>query len=224
MKKTLLLILLLTVLAINLHSVLIDVPDWDNDVYSIQDGIDLAVDTDTVLVAPGTYYENINFLGKKITVTSEYIFTGYQSTIEATIIDGWDNDSVVRMESGEDTLSYLCGFVIRNGNFYRGGGIHIFRSGAKLENLKIRNNISESEYHPRGGGIYGDGDIYNMIHPTWQDIIIRNVEISNNTVTGNSPYGGGIHLCRGINLVVIDNVTVTNNHCEGGSSASGGGG
>ncbi|MEE8459954.1 MAG: hypothetical protein V3S08_08770, partial [Phycisphaerales bacterium] len=37
---------------------------------SIQTAIDNAVDTDEIVVAPGTYLECINFLGKAITVRS----------------------------------------------------------------------------------------------------------------------------------------------------------
>src|SRR5215475_1227989 len=44
-----------------------------------------ATDGDMVLVAPGTYVENVNFGGKAITVTSE-------SGPEVTIIDGSNAD------------------------------------------------------------------------------------------------------------------------------------
>ncbi len=43
---------------------------------TIQGAINAAVNSDTVLVAPGLYYENITFLGKQIVVASQYLTTG----------------------------------------------------------------------------------------------------------------------------------------------------
>ncbi len=37
---------------------------------SIQTAIDAAVDTDEIVVAPGTYFETINFLGKAVNLRS----------------------------------------------------------------------------------------------------------------------------------------------------------
>ena len=61
------------------------VPD---DFPTIQDGIDGSVNGDTVIVRDETYYENINFNGKAITLKSE-------NGPSTTIIDGNQNGSVV---------------------------------------------------------------------------------------------------------------------------------
>src|SRR5262249_54310265 len=90
---------------------------------SIQAGIDAAVNGDTVLVAPGTYVENINFHGKAITVTSE-------QGSGVTVIDGGAHDSVAAFVTGEGLSSVLSGFTLQNGlsplsapSFGDGGGV-----------------------------------------------------------------------------------------------------
>jgi len=79
-----------------------------SDYNSIQDGIDAAIDGDTVLVAPGIYsgtgnYE-ISFFGKEILVTS---LMGPDSTI----IDAeWQNG--VYFRNGETDLAIFSGFKL----------------------------------------------------------------------------------------------------------------
>ena len=71
---------------------------------TIQSAIDSSSDGNTVLVSAGTYYENINFNGKNISVIGE--------DRETTIIDGGQNGSVVTFESGEEASAILNGFSI----------------------------------------------------------------------------------------------------------------
>lgn len=83
---------------------------------SIQAGINAAVNGDTVLVAPGTYVEIIDFLGKAITVKSSH-------GAETTVIDGDEDYSVVSFYSLEGPDSVLEGFTITNGYSVIGGDL-----------------------------------------------------------------------------------------------------
>ncbi|MBC8386053.1 MAG: hypothetical protein H8E57_11105, partial [Candidatus Cloacimonetes bacterium] len=148
-EKRLISVLAFALICQLVFGLLINVPA---DEQTIQLGIVAAQDCDTVLVAPGTYYEKINFLGKEILVASWFMTTGNPDIITETIIDGEHNGCVVLFINGEESAS-LNGFTIRNGlsnNGTYGGGISCRNQSAPfLQDLIITNN-----YGFRGGGIY----------------------------------------------------------------------
>lgn len=146
---------------------------------TIQAGIGAASTGDTVLVAPGIYFENINFKGKNITVASHYILTGDTALIGTTVINGSkpahpDTASCVRIVSGEDSTAILEGFTLTGGTgtrwidehgagtFFEGGGILITRSSPTIKHNRIVDNeairIAPGVTSAGGGGIrVGDG-------------------------------------------------------------------
>ena len=115
--KTLTCSLFLLFFFFSLQSQIINVPQ---DQSSIQSAIDVASDHDTILVASGEYFENINFKGKNIVVCSYYALTSDPNDITSTIINGGeplhpDTASCVLIVSGEDSTSVLQGFTITGG-------------------------------------------------------------------------------------------------------------
>ncbi|MBN1996572.1 hypothetical protein JW935_03400 [candidate division KSB1 bacterium] len=111
------LLLFFVAFGMSLPAAIINVP---GDYATIQAGIHAAFPGDTVLVAENTYYENIDFIGKAITVASHFLIDGDTTHVDSTIIDDSkpsnpDKGSVVCFISGEDTTSVLCGFTITSG-------------------------------------------------------------------------------------------------------------
>jgi hypothetical protein len=223
--KTLTLLFCSCLLAAALQAQIIHVPA---DYSTIQLGINAATPSDTVLVAEGTYYEQINFKGKKpLMVASRFIVDGDTSHISKTIIDGSqltnkDSASVVYFSSGEDTTSILSGFKITGGrgtitdntgfgHSRVGGGICISSSGATIRNNQVSGNRCEN-LTVSGLGVVGGG-----IASAWEQeenwIIIENNIIDNNIATTKQPdgwsQGGGISIgnnCRIIGNIIRNNV------------------
>jgi len=119
------LIFLFVIFTLHLSATIINIPA---DQPTIQAGINVSVDGDTIMVYPGTYLENIDYNGKNITVASLFLTTQDTTFISQTVIDGNQNDSVVTFENGEDSTAVLCGFTITNGKAEEGGGINCYYS------------------------------------------------------------------------------------------------
>jgi len=80
----------------------------------IQLAISDADSGDEIVVGPGVYQENVSFKGKNLTLRSAD--PNDQAIVAATVIDGYDNKSVVTFSGGEDSSCVLAGFTITGGS------------------------------------------------------------------------------------------------------------
>lgn len=197
---------------IELFSAIINVPA---DYPSIQAAINASAAGDTIVVSPGIYYENLNFRGRNIVLTSLFYMDQDTSYISSTVINGSapsdpDTASCVIFCSGEDSTAVLQGFTLTGGsgtiwtdihgagNYREGGGILIELSSPTVRHNVITNNSATSTAgvtSAGGGGIrIGDGNPY----------------IENNVISYNQGrYGAGIVLnytgCTIRNNLIMNN-------------------
>ena len=183
-----------------------DIINVPGDQPTIQAGIDAAVDGDEVVVAPGTYFEAINFNGKAITVRSA------SGNPADTIINGGPfNTHVVQCVSGEGPSTVFSGFTITGGNPYlgvvadHGGGMLnsgsspmvtncvfsgnlAFLAGGGMCNLNGSNpTVTDCTFSGNTAQAIGGGGMYNSnSSPT-----VTNCRFANNSASASS--GGGMY-------------------------------
>jgi len=198
---------------------------------TIQSAIYYASAGDTVEVGPGTYNENINFMGKAVTVRSQYtngidisefIISGVDSTSTVTIENineggalmgftitngygqGASFEDFLSMAADEEALDSLLTYVIR------AGGISVGNASPYLKDLHITNNTSRNV----GGGI-------GLIN---SNTVIESCLISENIIPDGEGMGGGGVAINGGHPILID-VTIENNYVGSNMySLNGGGG
>ena len=164
---------------------------------TIQAGLNAASSGDTVLVAAGTYTENIMW---PETNGIKLISAGDSSN---TIIDGGGTSSVIYMNPSSatiDTTTLIQGFKITNGgNVNNGAGIFCSGSSPQFKSLMVSGNQADN----LGGGIYVQ---YGSARLT------KSLILSNTAFTG-----GGVTIYN--SNAVLDDLLIENNN----SSAGGGG-
>ena len=150
---------------------------------SIQAAINEANDGDIIIVSPGRYYENIDFIGKDLTLTSQN--PDAPDVVENTIIDGSrpvnpDNGSVVTFKTGETIAAVLKGFTITGGTGTKtsstnigGGGIYCYNASPTI----LNNIITDNHATTYGGAIWLRSG--------------NTVFLKNNIIKNNSASNGG---------------------------------
>jgi endonuclease/exonuclease/phosphatase family metal-dependent hydrolase len=158
----------------------------------IQTAINEADNRDEIEVAPGTYYEAINFKGKAIWLRSTE--PNDSNVVATTVINGFGHYHVVQCVSGEDVNTVLDGFTITGGNANGpsdadkcGGGMYNNGSRPRVINCTFRDNSAQND----GAGMFNDS-----ASPT----------VTGCTFSGNSSgsRGGGMYNDNASNPTVVN--------------------
>jgi hypothetical protein len=215
-----------------------------SDVPTIQGALSVALAGDEIVVDPGTYVENVRFLGRDVVLRSSDPMN--REIVASTVIDGGQAGPAVAFAGNESEACVLSGFIIQNGRALHGGGTSAPRDictratiennviagnwadgwggGIALCNGLIRNNTIAENSAELGGGLGGcsgtiEGNVIanNSASGSGGGLYYCGAMICGNIITGNSAqkYGGGLAYCS---------KTVRNNIISGNSAGKRGGG
>ena len=196
---------------------------------TIRMAINAARDTDTIMVMPGTYYENLVIESKNIVVGSMFVITGDEAYIDSTIIDGEEASSVITLIGVESETAAIAGLTITNGLDDFGGGLILTNSSPMITHCHIVDNHAYNS----GGGIFMNDYCYPIVSYC---VIAEN---ETNIGGGGGAYcidsgpvfeycvfsrnhsdvegGGGIHNHNGDSVLI--NCTITGNWADGSGGA-----
>lgn len=181
---------------------------------TIQEGVAAAAAADTVEVAPGTYLEAVDLLGKAISMNAA-------AGASATTIDAGGAGPAVRIAGPTDhgSQTALRGFTLTGGSgalgaggVVAGGGLFLSGMSPLVEDCAVVGNTASGG---RGGGVYAELSSASIVRCTIED-----------NVAGDSPVcglfgsGGGVHVPTTVRL---EDCTIRGNYAvQWGGGAYGG--
>jgi hypothetical protein len=183
-----------------------------SDFQTISDAIQFSEPSDTILIAPGIYTENLT-VTKELTIASWFLTSGDEADIGRTIIDG-NSKTVFFLPYPEQGLVHIVGLTIRNGE----DGIYA-KAPFNIYHCKITRCEDGIDYESGSGGICMNNSFtYNLddgidLDGTLSYTLIKDNFIAHNEDDGIEirlhPYLGDTAYCR------ITNNTITNNREDG---------
>ena len=207
------LIPLLMIISFNLHALLEVSLDGTKPYTEIQTAITEAVAGDTVLVYPGTYYENLVLdYTNNISLISLEATTGDTTYVSQTVINGSQNQGAVILCWESVYNLTVRGLTITGGSGYLwstqtyGGGVNVKNGQLSLINSVVEYNISDN-----GGGI-------NLNHG-------GSLFLSGTIIRNNVSYRGGGGLLIGststnqpeIEFDQVNRSSIYNNYAQQGA-------
>jgi len=194
------------------------------DFPTIQQAINASVSGDIIIVAPGTYPENI-----VVGAAQNGIKIHSSGGAGVTTIDGGAAGTVASFSSVGITTE-LIGFTLTNGLGTNGGGLSLSNANPKIDSNLIYNNVAKL-----GGGIYANHSSSTVSNNQISNnaasaaggngggLYLENsslLQVTSNGINGNSTVGnGGAFFITGSSNASVNSNTITNNTADGNGGA-----
>lgn len=138
---------------------------------NVQSAVNAAAEQDTILIHPGTYYENIEISNRLLTIGSLELITSDSTYIAQTVIDGNHSGSCFKITDNSEV--YIQGLYMTHGigspgpvwDDRIGGAIYVYHGYLSVVNSRVIENTASSgagiHYYYSSGYLAGTVIAYN---------------------------------------------------------------
>ena len=187
----------------------------ENPFETIQKGVDIAIDMDTVYVSNGIYEGGIVISNKVISLIGE---SREETKINQPISS--PQISIIECEAGTTKVE---NFIIKRGSSNNGGGIFSSESNIEVENVDFSNNSSSNN----GAAINSIESTVKVQNSTFNlntcDLLggaifvdpLTTCEIYNSSFTNNGAWHGGAIATIGGGKLLVQGCSISNNNAAG---------